>query len=1118
MPDLFEYALSSWEKLPLEKNFLVARQRPSCLSHDMLPHLFLAPAGRGKTHHCIARIQEVRAKAPLAPIWVILPNQAQVVAFRRRLAEEDGALGVQLGTFYTFYAEILARAGQPIPRLLDPVQHRLLRTIVDRLGEEGRLCHYAPLRDKPGFVRLLRALVRELKRARVHRDDFAAAVADGEERLTELAAIYADYQEWLVRINWMDAEGQGWLAALALEENPHLCRDLWLLIVDGFDEFNPTQLEVLRLLTGHAAETIATLTGDASTGLSTGTFRTRIAHRRFARALAAITTALNVEPESLAPPRSAFCNPLAHLEASLFEPSPQKRPADGAVAFIEAQNRSQEVRAALRWIKARLVRDKMTAHEVAIIARDLAPYRPFLQETAAEFGLPLRLAEGADLLTNPAVAALLSLLSLPVLDWPRRQVVDAWRNPYFDWSGLDADSIGEGDADRLDAAARAGLVIQGLAQWREALDRLVQMKPATEVAAEDEDLAPPEVPAGAEAAALRRKFEAFVARVTPPPEATVRDYAAFVEDLIGDDPKLATRFQSPEDAVENSLGVVARAWEADLTAQRDVAALRAFKDVLRGLVLAESVLGQACPEHGRRACPELVLSRVEGQSRRAALIPYARFYVELRGAVEGMSYTVPPEPNVPTVLAASVLNARGLSFRAVTLLGLSEGEFPQAEREDTLLCESDRLTLRDRGLLIEPRLQGDEVTFFYEAVTRAREKLLLCRPYLADDGQQWEPSPYWEQVRRLIDAPVEHVRPEDPLPAGEAASPQELVSAAAFTGGQSPLAAWLEQEDNELSQAWRSTQMGASVLRARLADEPCGSHEGDLTALADCLSTRYAPRHTWSASRLEAYATCPMLFWVGSSLELEPRILPEEGYDVRILGTMYHRILEELYRRVLDPTDADELLALLPALTREVFDAAPHEYGFRPTPLWDYQRQELEQILANTVIALVEASPGYIPTALEQIFGLEGQPALVIQGDSGELCLRGFIDRIDRGADGRLRVIDYKTGSTPISARDLAEGRRVQLALYALAARDALDMGDVSGGFYWHIGSAKASSLKLEKYKGGVEAALQVAANHALAYAAAVRTGHFQPKPPSGGCPGHCPAAAFCWRYAPRVW
>ena len=1058
-----------------------------CKQRNMSPRILLAPAGQGKTQHCIARIQEVRAEAPLAPIWVILPNQAQVVAFRRRLAEEGGALGVQPGTFYTFYAEILARAGRPIPRLLEPVQHRLLRTIVDRLCEEGRLRHYAPLRDKPGFVRLLRALIRELKRARVHRDDFATAVADGEERLTELAAIYAEYQDWLVQTGWMDAEGQGWLAALALEDDPGLGCDLQLLIVDGFDEFNLTQLEVLRLLADRAAETIVTLTGDS--------FRTRIAHRRFARALAAITTALNVEPEPLAPPQSAICDPLVHLEVCLFEPSPQKHPADGAVAFIEAQNRSQEVRAALRWIKARLVRGGMAAHEVAIIARDLPPYRPFLQETAAEFGLPLRLAEGADLLTNPAVAALLSLLSLPVLDWPRRQVVDAWRNPYFDWAGVGADSIGDGDADRLDAAARAGLVIQGLAQWSEALDRLAQMKPATEAAVEDEDLAPPEVPAGAEAAALRHKFEAFVARVTPLPEATVRDYAAFVEDLIGDDPKLATRFQSPEDAVgEGSLGVVARAWEADSTAQRDVSALRAFKDVLRGLVLAESVLGQS------------------------TLIPYARFYAELRGAVEGTSYTVPPEPNMPTVLAAPVLHARGLSFRAVALLGISEGEFPQAEQEDTLLRESDRLALRDRGLLIEPQLQGDEVTFFYEAVTRAREKLLLCRPYLADDGQQWEPSPYWEQVRRLMDAPVEHVRPQDPLPVGEAASSQELVSAAAFAGGQSPLAAWLEREDNEFSRAWRSAQMGASVLRARLADEPNGPHEGDLTALADHLSTRYGPRHTWSASRLEAYATCPMLFWVGSGLDLEPRTPPEEGYDVRILGTMYHHILEEVYRRASDPTDADELLALLPTVAQEVFDAAPDEYGFRPTPLWDYQRQELEQILADTVTALVEASPGYAPAALEQVFGLEGQPALVIHSDRGELRLRGFIDRIDRGPDGRLRVIDYKAGSTSISARDLTEGRRVQLALYALATHDALGMGDVSGGFYWHIGPAKASSLKLEKFKGGVEAALQIAADHALAYAAAVRAGHFQPKPPSGRCPSNCPAAVFCWRYTPRPW
>jgi hypothetical protein len=51
------------------------------VSHPADPIILVAPAA-----HAIARIQAVHAAQPLAPIWVILPNQAQVTAFRRRLA------------------------------------------------------------------------------------------------------------------------------------------------------------------------------------------------------------------------------------------------------------------------------------------------------------------------------------------------------------------------------------------------------------------------------------------------------------------------------------------------------------------------------------------------------------------------------------------------------------------------------------------------------------------------------------------------------------------------------------------------------------------------------------------------------------------------------------------------------------------------------------------------------------------------------------------------------------------------------------------------------------------------------------------------------------------------
>ena len=119
---------------------------------------------------------------------------------------------------------------------------------------------------------------------------------------------------------------------------------------------------------------------------------------------------------------------------------------------------------------------------------------------------------------------------------------------------------------------------------------------------------------------------------------------------------------------------------------------------------------------------------------------------------------------------------------------------------------------------------------------------------------------------------------------------------------------------------------------------------------------------------------------------------------------------------------------------------------------------------------------------LEQAFGLKGRPCLDVSHEGRRLRLRGFVDRLDRDADGRLQVIDYKAGSTPISPRDLESGKRVQLPLYALAVREALGLGEVGGGFYWHIGSAQPSRLRLESYLGGVE--------FAIADRAGARPGH----------------------------
>jgi hypothetical protein len=618
-------------------------------------------------------------------------------------------------------------------------------------------------------------------------------------------------------------------------------------------------------------------------------------------------------------------------------------------------------------------------------------------------------------------------------------LIEAWRSPYFDFS---EQGINLNSAAMLDEISRVGKVSQGLSQWREAFEMWEKKK-----APADED---GELSGSIEHdEQVRGKFESFVDLLTPPSRADMHEYVAFIESLIGDDSTL-TPVPSPEGRGAN---VVINARTNPATAERDVAALGAFKDVLRGLILAEETLV-------------------------ADSLEYETFYADLRGAVESATFTVPAESGV---FVASAMDGRGLSFEAVVLMGLSEGEFPKQEREDILLRESDRAALN-----LETRLHGDEASLFYQAITRGRQRLLLTRPYLAKDGQMWEPSPFWAEVVRLNgDQPIVRVRGDVRLAdSAEAASHVEWVESA---------------RDFDIH-----IKNGIEVLKARMNPKAQGIYEGDTSTdsvQVFNLSERFGAAHGWSASRLESYGTCPFEFFIAHAMDLEPRTEAEEGFDVRMLGSMLHKILEEVYGG-----------AQLNAAAQRIFANAPEEYGFRPTALWTQQQAELLRTLEKTIAALDKISQGYLPIQMEARFGM-GNPPLVLKTSAGEIRLHGYIDRLDAAPEGSLRVIDYKAGSTPISASHLKEGRRLQLPIYAMAARDALGLGEISGGFYWHIQKAEASSLKLEKFEGGVDAAFDIAVAHIGKHVTGIREGHFEPKAPDEGCPSYCPAVNFCWKY-----
>jgi len=1019
------------------------------LAKAMAPTILLSTPATGKTHACISRVREAVKRLHSIPAWVILPDRLQERAFNRRLVDAGGAFGVHVGTFGTLYHEILRLAGRPVPLASDAVRQRVIRGVIEDALSEEQLSHFHEIASKPGFLSVLKDRFGELKRAQVQPEKFLKFAAKQEDALRELALLYEQYQRQLRELGWADPEGLNWLAVAALEADPDLCADWPLLVVDGFDSFHGSQLFALKLLGDRVHKVLITFPGDPEND--------RIAFRRFKRSYERLHAAL---PEAVIERLEDDVHlpaPLAQFEAGLFESDQALFQGSAHINQLEARTTADEAREALRWIKARIVRDRLHPQECAIVTPNPELYRPLLREAALEFGLPLRFTHGDPLLDAPGITALLELLTLPLLNWPRRGTLDALSSPYFDLSSY---GFKNEDAIALDELSLYGQIVEGLDEWREGLARLAAGDDGAR-RSYDEATRWPNLPRGDEAQVFLDALKAFSDRIQPPDSRTTREWVAWLEDLLED--------LSFFERCETSL---------------DRAAALEFREVLRALVLGEAVAGE----------------------RDAA---YGTFTLELRSALESAYFEAPLDWRQPSVMVLQVLDARGLRFKAVAVLGLSEGLFPEVEREDPFFNDAAR-----EKFGLEPRLGREQTGLFYQVVTRADQFLLLTRPYLAEDGEYWEASPFWRAARAmLVDGP-QRVRSEEPRSLVDAGSPEELLFWGVRRGALPP-------KYRALQPRWERLRSARDVLAVRQARTAEGDHDGNLSSIVERIRKTYGPDHIWSSSRLESYGTCPFFFLSASALKLDPRDPPEPGYDAAQLGLVLHAVLEEVYPAVEDPTDTAAVLRALPEVAEAAFAEAPETFGFRPTALWALEQQELLEILRVTIEALGEASQGWRPYAYEQVFGLQGKPDLRIELEGGDVRVRGVIDRVDRNAEGEVRIIDYKTGGSHLSKNDLISGRRLQLAIYAMGARDALGLGEPVEGIYWTIRGAKAGALKLSSFRAftdegvyeGPEGAMELAKRHVDRFVEGVRAGDYAPAAPEGGCPSYCPVVGWCWRY-----
>ncbi|MFN8546454.1 MAG: hypothetical protein U0527_00405 [Candidatus Eisenbacteria bacterium] len=159
--------------------------------------------------------------------------------------------------------------------------------------------------------------------------------------------------------------------------------------------------------------------------------------RSWGRLEAALTRAgVAIDPPITLTTRPRFRSPtLAHLESALFAlpgRTEDEAATDAAsLALRAASDRRQEVQLWARQIDQwlRLDAEPMRPSEVALLLRDVEPYREAIAEVFPRYRIPFFLDEARSVLAHPRARFLLGALEVPLSGW-RREAVVAWlRSP-----------------------------------------------------------------------------------------------------------------------------------------------------------------------------------------------------------------------------------------------------------------------------------------------------------------------------------------------------------------------------------------------------------------------------------------------------------------------------------------------------------------------------------------------------------------------------------------------------------------------------------------------------------------------------------------------------------------
>ncbi|WP_245870749.1 ATP-dependent helicase [Asanoa hainanensis] len=1064
------------------------------VAHGDGPLLVLGGPGTGKTSTLVEAVA-ARVASGVDPerVLVLTFSRRGAGALRdrieARIAAGDGRVVHEplVRTFPAYAFGMLRRAaalrGEPSPRLLTgPEQDLVIRELLDVVGPDGEddpigwPLHLRPALRTRAFAEQLRDLLMraaergigpvELARLgeRLGRDDWPAAA----RFLREYVAVLALRDVTTRGSVAYDAAELVRAATGLLDDDPELLAAergrLDIVYVDELADTDPAQLDLLHRVAGGGLPLVAFADPDSSTfafrgadpaGVTTFPHRFRTASGAVARTVTLRTDYRSSGPLFEATGRVArrLRGPVGHRRAL---PAPDAPP--GRVEVRTFRSRTSEAAFLAHALREAHLLDGVPWSRMAVMMRSTTLQLPALQRALHSSGVPTVVhAEDLPLHQQPAVAPLLLLLRCALE--PERLDEDAavalLHSPL-------------GGADPLaERRLRQGLRTLALG----AGDRRPSGELLVEALRDPAELAPVERRWAAPAKSVARLL-AVAREAAAEPASTAEDVLWALWRATG----LSERWYGAIVRAGRATGEPDNGprWRA-AAADRDLdaavvlfdAAAR-FVDRLPGArteVFLDHVLGQQLP------ADTIAPSADRGEAVRLLTAHAAKGLEWDLVAVAGVQEGVWPD-----------LRLRGTLLGSERLVDVVSGRADETGVAASLVGQASALLDEERRL-------------FYVAVTRARQRLLVSAVNSSAVGgadHEEQPSRFLHELLGPSgaggatsagddDADPDDPGPDDPGPddpgpdgpdgdgldggpggggpGGDDLPPDpddlpvdddgrviwpddEWPEVAPAGGGRAPAPALVrprtgDNDDDELPLARPPRAMTLSALVAELrtaATDPAASATrrhaaaGELARLAAAGVPGAHPDDWWGLRPLS-----------------DDRPLAEAGETVRVTPSTMESALRCSLRWLLErhggaapATAAQGIGNLVHAAAMLAEDAAADrerliEYVAARFDAIDLAARWLAGPERERAEAMVDKLLVWLAANPRRLLAIEQEFAVRLDDPTRDIELRGRVDRLEVDADGRLVVVDLKTGRTSSTAEDLAE--HPQLAAYQAAVQ-----------------------------------------------------------------------------------